>query len=85
MDDAADQVPCHRDQLLHQMGQARIIGHYHGEKCLKILLETMESNLITTHSKIFANSWGLRTITPPPLPTFRPTDKLRLQTDPYSR
>ena len=51
---------------------------------LKSLFPIVESNLITKHSKIFANSWGLRTTTLHP-PTHRPMDSLWLQTNHCSK
>ena len=53
-------------------------------RSLKSLSPIVESNLITKHSKISANSWGSRTTTLHP-PTYRPIDSLRLQTNHCSK
>ena len=45
----ATQIPCRRDQLLHQMGLGSTIGHYHGEKCLKLRLEKYHLPLKDPH------------------------------------
>ena len=47
---------------------------------LESWFRTTESNLTTSHSRLFSHNWGSRIITPHP-PTLRPTDKLRSRTN----